>query len=148
MNRQSKTEDEALAAADRLHGATIRLLRSLRAVDARSGISGPKLSALSVLVFGGPHSLKALAEAEQVRPPTMTRLVSVMEADGLVVKTGATDKRAVRIAATAKGRTVLKSGRTRRLHALAARFARLSTADRAALARALPAFERLASGKD
>lgn len=147
MNRQPKTDSETLAAVDRLHGATIRLLRSLRTVDARSGVSGPKLSALSVLVFGGPQSLKSLAEAEQVRPPTMTRLVAALEADGLVRKNvAAGDKRGVRIEATAKGRTVLKSGRNRRLDALATRFARLSAAERVALTRALPALERLALG--
>jgi hypothetical protein len=71
-----KTRDDAEAIADRLHSAAIHLLRRLRREDATSGLSAPRLSALSVIVFGGPLTLGELANAEQVRPPTMTRLVS------------------------------------------------------------------------
>ena len=52
--------------ADRLHSAAIHLLRSLRVEDQVSGLSGPRLSALSVIVFGGPLPMSALAAAEQV----------------------------------------------------------------------------------
>ena len=76
------------ALADRLHSAAIRLLRRLRAEDAASGVSAPRLSALSVLVFAGPRTLGELAAAEQVRPPTMTRLVTALEAQGLLARTG------------------------------------------------------------
>jgi hypothetical protein len=54
--------------ADALHGAAIRLLRYVRKEDVASGITGAQLSVLSVLVFGGPQTLGALAAAEQVRP--------------------------------------------------------------------------------
>src|SRR2546427_13059204 len=70
--------------ADRLHSAAIHLLRSLRTEDSASGLSGPRLSALSVVVFAGPIAMSALAAAEQVRPPTMTRLVAELERRGLV----------------------------------------------------------------
>jgi MarR family len=71
-------------AADKLHSAAIHLLRRLRARDRESGIGPAKLSALSVLVFGGSRSLGELAAAEQVRPPTMSRIVSGLERARLV----------------------------------------------------------------
>ncbi|MDQ3996553.1 MAG: hypothetical protein M3303_05995, partial [Gemmatimonadota bacterium] len=73
-------DDAATELADRLHSAAIHLLRRLRREDARTGLSGPRLSALSVVVFAGPLTLGELAAAEQVRPPTMTRLVRALEA--------------------------------------------------------------------
>ncbi|CAA9348463.1 MAG: hypothetical protein AVDCRST_MAG40-2756, partial [uncultured Gemmatimonadaceae bacterium] len=70
--------------ADRLHSAAIHLLRWLRREDGAAGLSGPRLSALSVVVLAGPLTLGELAAAEQVRPPTMTRLVDALAAEGLV----------------------------------------------------------------
>ena len=68
---------EIAAIADRLHSAAIHLLRRVRKQDAATGEGPARLSALSVLVFGGgPMTLGQLAQAEQVRPPTMSRIVS------------------------------------------------------------------------
>src|SRR5204863_2334816 len=68
---------ESFETADRLHSAAIHLLRRLRVRDRESGVGPAQLSALSVLVLGGgPRSLGELAEAEQVRPPTMSRIVA------------------------------------------------------------------------
>jgi DNA-binding MarR family transcriptional regulator len=107
--------------ADQLHSAAIHLLRQLRREDDASGISAPRLSALSVVVFGGPVTLGQLAAAEQVKPPTMTRIVTGLERDGLVMRKGDTrDKRLTQIHATAKGRKVLGAGRARRVEKLAA----------------------------
>src|SRR4051794_41857953 len=75
--------EDAKVVADQLHSAAIHLLRSLRREDTASGLSAPRLSALSVVVFGGPLTIGALAAAEQVRPPTMTRLVAALQAQGL-----------------------------------------------------------------
>ena len=72
--------------ADRLHSAAIRLLRRVRVEDAASGVTPAQLSALSVLVFGGPRSVTALADAEQVAVPTISRLVATLEAAGLVCR--------------------------------------------------------------
>ncbi|HJU65574.1 MAG TPA: MarR family transcriptional regulator, partial [Gemmatimonadaceae bacterium] len=77
---------EAERIADRVHSAAIHLLRRLRKEDTKTGLSAPRLSALSVVVFGGPLTLGALAAAEQVRPPTMTRLVTALEKRGLVTR--------------------------------------------------------------
>ncbi len=133
-----KTRDDAEVIADRLHSAAIHLLRRLRREDAKTGLSAPRLSALSVVVFAGPVTLGELANAEQVRPPTMTRLVSALEAEGLVSKEAdPEDGRLTRIRATAKGRALLFRGRARRVAALAAEVRGLSEGERADLDRAL-----------
>jgi DNA-binding MarR family transcriptional regulator len=135
---------EAHRIAERVHSAALRLLRRLRKSDAAMGLSAPKASALSVLVFGGPQTLKDLAAAEQVRAPTMSRLVAELEADGLATKTAdADDRRVLRIAATAKGRALLEAGRERRLEVLTKQVEGLSVVERKLLARAAAILVRL-----
>ena len=104
---------------ERFHHLAIVLLRALRNVDESNGFSGPRASALSVLVFRGPQSLGELAAAEGVKPPTMSRLVKAMQAEGLVrSQAAAHDQRAVRIAASAKGKRLMLRGREKRLAAV------------------------------
>ena len=135
---------EAAQVADRLHSAAIHLLRWLRREDERSGLSAPRLSALSVIVFSGPVTLGELAAAEQVRPPTMTRLVNALEAEGLVARdSDPRDGRVTRVRATAKGERLLLAGRARRVAALAQHLEPLGAEERAALARAAELMERL-----
>jgi DNA-binding MarR family transcriptional regulator len=131
-----KRKRDALALADQLHSAAIHLLRHLRKEDDASGLSAPRLSALSVVVFGGPLTLGQLATAEQVKPPTMTRIVTGLENDGLVRREGdERDKRLTRINATPKGRRVLMAGRTRRVELLASAVERLRATELADLRR-------------
>lgn len=130
--------------ADRLHSVAIHLLRRLRAEDDVAGLSAPRLSALSVIVFAGPIGLGGLAAAEQVRPPTMSRLVKELETDGLVTRdVDATDRRRRWIRATKKGERLLQEGRERRVSRLAAELARLPERERRTLARATLVLERL-----
>ncbi len=111
----------ALEAADRLHSAAIHLLRRLRIRDRESGVGPAQLSALSVLVFAGPKSLAELAEAEQVKPPTMSRVVAGLVRAKLVRrKIDPQDRRAVVIQATEKGMRIMHEGRRRRVETLAA----------------------------
>ena len=106
-------------AIESFHHLAIALLRSLRRVDEANGLAGPRASALSVLVFRGPQSLGGLAHIEGVKPPTMSRLVKAMQAEGLVVaEAAAHDRRAVRIAASPKGRKLMLRGREKRLAAI------------------------------
>jgi DNA-binding MarR family transcriptional regulator len=134
----------AAALAEQLHSVTIHLLRRLRRSDDQMGLSGPRASALSVLVFGGPTSLAQLAKAEQVKPPTMARLVDALEAAGLARReVDKNDLRAVRICATAKGRKLLLEGRARRLHQLVQLLDDASPAERATLASAVTTLQRL-----
>lgn len=169
-NPESAPERPHLA-AEQLHSAAIHLLRRLRRFDgevaptvpgtnlregqpdraseARGTIawtaSPARLSALSVIVFSGPITLGRLAQAEQVRPPTMTRIVHALEAQGLVTKSAdPDDRRTLRIAATMRGKRLLLQGRNRRIRALAAQIAALSPADQAALRGALPVISKLA----
>src|SRR5207245_11543520 len=111
--------EPAFETADRLHSAAIHLLRRLRVRDRESGVGPAQLSALSVLVLGGgPRSLGELADAEQVRPPTMSRIVAGLERAGLVRREATEDGRRVRLEATAKGTKVLQEGRRRRVESL------------------------------
>ena len=130
--------DDIERTADRLHSAAIHLLRTLRREDTKTGLSAPRLSALSVVVFGGPLTLGDLARAEQVRPPTMTRLVSGLEDDGLVTREpDPADGRLTRIHATAKGRSIMMKGRARRVATLAAELRALEGQDRDVVGRAV-----------
>jgi DNA-binding MarR family transcriptional regulator len=134
--KSRKRERDALALADQLHSAAIHLLRHLRKEDDASGLSAPRLSALSVIVFGGPITLGQLARAEQVKPPTMTRIVTGLENDGLVRREGdERDKRLTRIYPTPKGRKVLTAGRARRVELLASAVERLGGTELAELGR-------------
>jgi len=102
--------------ADRLHSVAIHVLRHAREADRSSGHGQARLSALSVLVYGGPCTLGELAQAEQVTAPTITRIVQGLEADGLVErKTAPDDARAFIVRATPKGKRALSLARAQRL---------------------------------
>jgi DNA-binding MarR family transcriptional regulator len=128
--------EDAEALADHLHSAAIHLLRQLRKEDDASGLSAPRLSALSVVVFGGPLTLGELARAEQVKPPTMTRIVTGLEREGLVKRKGDPhDRRLTQIEATSKGHKVLTAGRARRVKKLATAVGRMEKKELAELRR-------------
>jgi len=109
-----KPSQKAEQTADLLHGTAIRLLRFVRKEDVAAGITGPQLSVLSVLVFAGPQTLGKLAAAEQVKPPTMSQMVSELEKRGLAVRRPI-DRRSILVSVTEKGKKLLEAGRKRRL---------------------------------
>ncbi len=130
--------------ADRLHSAAIHLLRRVRKRDTESGEGPARLSALSVLVFGGPMTLGQLAQAEQVKPPTMTRIVTGLERRGLAEREAdAEDARRIRIRATGKGVRLLQQARERRIQDLAALLEDLSPEQLRQLEAGVGAIERL-----
>lgn len=133
------------AIADRLHSLAIHLLRRVARSDQHSGVTGPRLSVLSVLVLGGgPRTMGELAAAEHVRPPSMTRLIQAMEVEGLVARAPAPhDARVVRIRATKAGARVLAQARARRLAALRTLLADLTAGDLATVQRAVELLEPL-----
>jgi DNA-binding MarR family transcriptional regulator len=140
MSKSASADSER--AADRLHSAAIHLLRLLREEDAASGVSAARLSALSVVVFAGPVTLGRLAEAEQVRPPTISGIVSGLERDGLVRRRpDPHDRRVQWVHATAKGRRVLSRARQRRIQAFVSRLRGLSREELATLERAAELIE-------
>ena len=129
--------------ADRLHSASIHLLRRLRRTDPQTGVTAAQLSALSVLM-GGPRTIGELAAAEQVQPPTISRVVRELEALGLVSRRrDADDGRVVWIEWTPKGRDVLTRGRELRVAALAEQIASLSAEQRATLGAGMEVLERI-----
>ena len=134
VKQKSEGRSELLETADRLHSAAIHLLRRLRVRDRESGIGPAQLSALSVLVFGGPRSPGELADAEQVRPPTMSRIVSGLQRAGLVKREATEDGRRVRLLATPKGSKMLWEGRKRRIESLANALELLGETERGRLA--------------
>jgi DNA-binding MarR family transcriptional regulator len=130
--------------ADRLHSAAIHLLRRVRKQDAATGEGPARLSALSVLVFGGPMTLGQLAATEQVQPPTMTRIVTGLEQSGLVQRRAdPSDARRVRICATGKGVRLLQRGRKRRIEYLARHLEVLQDDELEAVKNAVQILERV-----
>jgi DNA-binding MarR family transcriptional regulator len=139
MAKLNKIED----LADRLHSTAIHLLRQVRVQDAATGLAPARLSALSVLVFGGAMSLNKLAQAEQVRPPTMSRIVDALESEGLIRRTvNSQDRRAIVLEATEKGAAILWQGRKRRVKFLAKHLSRLSEEERKKIDDAIVAVQK------
>lgn len=130
--------------ADRLHSAAIHLLRRVRSTDPQTGVTPAQLSALSVLT-SGPRTLGELAAAEQVRPPTVTRLARELERLGLVRREpDVGDARVTRLRSTAKGSALLKRGRERRIGELERRLRKLEGAELRILDEAATIIERVA----
>jgi DNA-binding MarR family transcriptional regulator len=143
-SRRRQAPPSSRVVADRLHSAAIHLLRRLRVEDKAIGLSGPRASALSVIVFRGPIAMGSLAEAEQVRPPTITRLVASLERAGLVRRVDdRTDGRVQLVEATAAGKRLLNKGRARRVGRLMRGIAQLTDEDQRLLGRAAELMEGL-----
>jgi DNA-binding MarR family transcriptional regulator len=139
----SRKSNRALDAADRFHSAAIHALRHVRREDPATGVSAARLSALSVLVFGGPRTLGELAAAEHVRPATMSKIVRALEEERFVRRdSDPTDGRVSRLRATAKGERVMWRGRERRVERLAALLAKLEPEELARVHEAAELVER------
>jgi DNA-binding MarR family transcriptional regulator len=140
----ARTSTNRKTVADALHSAAIHLLRGIREEDERTGIGPARLSALSVLVFGGPMRLTDLARLEQVKPPTMTKVIAGLEGGGLVKRqVDSQDARAVKLEATARGIRLLQEGRRRRVRRLTAALQALTLDEVDVLARAAGIIERV-----
>ena len=131
--------------ASALNSGAIHLLRSLAAVDRLAGLTPARLSALSVIVFGGPRLLGELAAAEGVAGPTMTRIVDGLVAGGLAERQpDPRDGRAALIAATPAGEDLMRAAARRRISAIASAIAELPAADRRRLTVCAGLLDRLA----
>jgi DNA-binding MarR family transcriptional regulator len=143
-SRRTSPTREVEAVADRLHSAALHLLRRLRTEDDALGVSPPRLSALSVVVFAGPIGIGALAAAESVAAPTMTRLVDGLERDGLVRRRpDPADARGVLVEPTATGKRILTKGRRQRVRTLAEGLAGLTSEELADIRRGADLIERV-----
>jgi len=133
----------ATEVADQLHSAAIHLLRRLRVRDRETNVGPAQLSALSVLVFGGPRSLGELADAEQVRPPTMSRIVAGLQRARLVRRHATDDARRIRLEATPKGVSLMWEARKRRVESLASAVERLPENERQQIRAALDLLQQV-----
>jgi len=125
--RKSESSEKVQRVADQLHSTAIHLLRRVRRRDTASRAGPAQLSALSVLVFGGPMTLGQLAAAEQVKAPTMTRIVAGLRRSGWVrLVPDPSDARRMRVYPTSSGADLLEQARRRRIDYLAQGFARLT----------------------
>lgn len=143
VKQKIKNHHDVTEVADCIHSAAIHLLRLVRKQDAAAGIGPAQLSALSVLVFGGPITLGKLAEAEQVRPPTMSRVVTGLERSRLAERgVDAKDSRLVQVRATPKGARLLHEGRRQRIEYLAKNLDFLSARELETLKAAVEVLQR------
>jgi DNA-binding MarR family transcriptional regulator len=142
--RRIRQAPGAAELAARLAGLGTLLQRQVSRADTGDGLTRARLSALALLVLGGPRTLGELAAAERVRPPTMTRLVHAMEADGLVVREPhPSDRRSIVVRASAAGEAQLREGRARQVDGLSEVLASLDAPGRAGLDDAISRVERL-----
>jgi DNA-binding MarR family transcriptional regulator len=129
--------------ASRLRFAVMRLSRRLRQ-HTGTDITQSQLSALATVVNEGPLTLRDLAAAERVQPPTMTRIADSLTEAGLVARTqDRADRRVAWVEATRDGRALLDQVRRRRDSYLAQRLRSFEPDELAVLARAAELLERL-----
>ena len=141
---ESSSHPDLLGIADRLHSAAIHLLRRVRKQDTATGEGPARLSALSVMVFGGPKTLGELAAAEQVKPPTMSRIVAGLARSRLIeITADPQDARRMRIRATRKGTRLLQRGRQLRIAYLASHLDALAPEDLAKVGEAVELLKKL-----
>ncbi|SDT37987.1 DNA-binding transcriptional regulator, MarR family [Friedmanniella luteola] len=126
--------------ASALNAAAIHLLRGMRATDRLSGLTPARLSALSVVVFGGPCTLGDLARAEDVAGPTMSRIVDGLSDLGLVTRTDHPDSgRKILVVATAEGDRQMRAAAARRIEVISDALLELPPTSRDAVTAAAPA---------
>jgi DNA-binding MarR family transcriptional regulator len=131
--------------AARLRLSATRLARRLRQ-ESGAGLSPSQQSALAVIASHGPLTLGALAEHERVAPPSITKVVTKLEADGLVTRSpDPADRRICRVAISADGEALLEEARRRKTAWLAARITELDPERQRRLADALDVLDELIS---
>jgi DNA-binding MarR family transcriptional regulator len=141
---QSRHRGELTA---RLRLAIARTARRLRQ-EAGTDLSPSLSSALATIERRGPLTPSELAEAEQVRRPTATRIVARLEEAGLVERASdPSDGRVSLVSASAEGRTLLRRMRTRKDAYLSRRLRDLEPSELEALERATEVLERMLEGE-
>ena len=146
MTTPETRSDAALASALRI--SVSRLARRLRAERTAHGLqpelSDTQIGALATLERKGAMTPGELADHEKVQPPSMTRVIAVLEQRGLVRRAAhATDKRQVVLTVTDEGTEVVHQSRRLREAWLARRLRELSPQERAKLRAAAPILEKL-----
>lgn len=141
----ARTANSAPEIAARLRLSATRLARRLRQ-ESGAGLSPSQLSAMAVIANHGPLTLGALAELERVAPPSITKIVSKLESDGLVTRTpDPADRRVCRVAISPAGETLLEEIRRRKTAWLTARISHLDADRQRRLFDALDVLDELIS---
>ena len=139
-----KVETDAVAIADALRPALLRISRELRREARAEGVSPEQVSLLVSIKYSPGIGVRELATRERVSPPAMTKHVDRLERDGLVTRTqSANDRRRVGLALTDEGQRVLRRVRSRRTAWLASRLGALDAGERAAIEAAIEPLLRL-----
>jgi len=121
-----------------VNSLSIHLVRWAKRVDDALGVPPARLSALSVLVFGGDRTMRGLADAEMVSMATMSHVVDGLEAMGLASRRpNPEDARSYIVRATAKGRRLMERGRQARVDRLTTLLDRVPDDELATVERAL-----------
>jgi DNA-binding MarR family transcriptional regulator len=146
--RTASRHDEAAEVAARLRLAATRLARRLRQ-EAGTGLTPSQLSALATVHNHGPLTLGSLAEREQVAPPSITKVVTKLEADGLLSRTpDLVDRRFSNVQTTPAGADLVDESRRRKTAWLTHKIDGLTDHDRHRLAAALEVLEQLTATND
>jgi DNA-binding MarR family transcriptional regulator len=139
----SKLTAAELSAA--LRPSLLRLTRILRNQRVDMSVTLTQLSAMGTLRKKGAMSAGDLAAHERVQPPSMTKVLAMLEEKGLVTRAAhPSDKRQAIIALTAAGLDLLESERRQRDAWLSQRLAQLTPDERAALRDVIPVLDKLA----
>ena len=142
------TAQQVAEMAARLRLSSTRLARRLRQ-QAGTGHTPSQLSALATVERHGPLTLGALAEHERVAPPSITKLLAKLEADGLVERaTDPDDRRVQRVSITKAGSDLMAESRRRKTTWLTARIRELPPEEQARLADALDVLDHLTTQDD
>jgi DNA-binding MarR family transcriptional regulator len=142
MPAASTRPDTALAGS--LRDAIGRLGRRMRAERAATDLSLGQWAALRTLESHGPMTPSELAAHEKIQPPSVTKILALLEQHGHVSRTpDPVDRRQVVVAPTAAGRALLADDRRRKDKWVSQRLQTLDPSERAALAAALPVLEKL-----
>lgn len=140
------TSIDVPALASRLRLAVTRLARRLRQ-QAESGVTPSQLVALSSIERAGAITIGELCQAEQVQPPTMTKIVGALVEAELVQRTpDEQDRRVVWLRVTPAGARLLERSRSRKDQYLVKRLRSLEPEELAVLERAVETLDRLVAG--
>ena len=142
MTKQREIDAHTLA--NRLQSALILLVRAMREKDRSSELTSAQRSVLSRLINHGPHTLGDLANAEKVRPPSMTRTIQQLERAGYIIRKPTQDKRVSKVDYTSKAWSTLEKTKTRRASHLAQSIQNLTAKEQQSVLAAIPILEKLA----
>jgi DNA-binding MarR family transcriptional regulator len=136
-------EETTAETAARLRRAVTRLHRKLRGT-ALGGVSPGQASMLASIAKYENPSLGDLALAEDIQPPSVTRLVRDLQRQGLITCTlDPEDRRCTRVSLTVAGRRELDTIRKKKAEFLERRILTLSPLDQRRAREAATLLERL-----